>query len=202
MTTPTPGRRTGERAARLVTEIFAPGVLVVVILLAVGWYSAPDPSGLGWGLLAALFCGIVPYGILIVGARLGWWSDHHVGDRRQRLVPLAIIIVCVTAGIATLVFLGAPRPMVALVAAILVTLFVTLAITVAARWKISVHTAVAGGVVVLLALTYGLYTLALVPLVGLVAWSRVRLRDHTVAQVIAGAALGAGLAGPLFHLFT
>lgn len=141
-----------------------------------GWYSTtPDLSGLGWGLLAAPFCGIVPYGILIFGARLGWWSDHHMGARKQRLVPRAVIIACVCAGSATLVLLGAPRSMVALVVAMLATLFVTLAVTVVARWKISVHTAAAGGVVVLAPLTYGAHMLALVPLAALVAWSRVRL---------------------------
>ncbi|WP_049567894.1 hypothetical protein [Nocardiopsis sp. SBT366] len=65
--------------------------------------------------------------------------------------------------------------MVALVVAMLATLFVTLAVTVVARWKILVHTATAGGVVVLAPLIYGAHMLALVPLAALVAWSRVRL---------------------------
>ncbi|MFV2198378.1 phosphatase PAP2 family protein [Nocardiopsis sp. LOL_012] len=199
MTTTTPAPITGSRVARLVTEVCAPGILVVVILVAVGWYAAPGLVGLGWGLLAALFCGIVPYGILIAGARAGWWTDHHVGDRRQRLVPLLIIIACVVAGIAALAVLGAPGPLFALVAAMLVTLFATLGITVAARWKISVHTAVAGGVAVILMLTYGLFMAVTVPVVALVAWSRVRLRDHTPAQTVAGAVLGAVLAGVVFQ---
>ncbi|MEV2274792.1 phosphatase PAP2 family protein [Nocardiopsis sp. NPDC049922] len=198
--TATPTRTPVDRAARVVTEVCAPGVLVIVILLAVGWYAAPGLIGLGWGILAALFCGIVPYGLLIVGARLGWWTDHHVGDRKQRLVPLSIILGCVIAGIATLLVLDAPGAMLALVAAMLVTLVVTLTITVAARWKVSVHTAVAGGTAVLLMLTYGSFTAVTVPVVALVGWSRVRLGDHTPAQTIVGAVLGATVAGFVFRL--
>jgi hypothetical protein len=196
----TPGRSASERAARIITEVCAPGILVVVILMAVGWYAAPGLAGLGWGILAALFCGIVPYVILIFGVRFGWWTDRHVGDRKQRLIPLLIIIGCVIGGSATLAALDAPRPLLALVAAMLATLFITLAITVIARWKISVHTAVAGGVAILLMLTYGPYMAVTVPVVALVGWSRVHLRDHTTAQTIAGAALGAAVAGCVFQL--
>jgi hypothetical protein len=200
MTTTTPARSASDRAARIITEVCAPGILVVVILVAVGWYAAPGLAGLGWGVLAALFCGIVPYAILIVGVRFGWWTDRHVGDRKQRLIPLLIIIGCVIGGSATLAVLDAPRPLLALVAAMLATLFITLAITVIARWKISVHTAVAGGVAIILMLTYGPYMAVTVPVVALVGWSRVRLRDHTTAQTLAGVVLGAAVAGSVFQM--
>lgn len=149
-----------------------------------------------------MFCGIIPYAILIAGARVGWWTDHHVGERKQRLVPLLIIIVCVIGGITTLAVLDAPQPMLALVVAMLATLFITLGVTVIARWKISVHTAVAGGVTILLMLTYGPYMAVTVPVVALVAWSRVHLRDHTAAQTLAGAVLGATVAGVVFQMLT
>jgi membrane-associated phospholipid phosphatase len=40
--------------------------------------------------------------------------------------------------------------------------------------------------------------LLLWPLVGLVGWSRVRLGDHTVAQVAIGAVVGGLVAGGIF----
>ncbi|MEV1286106.1 phosphatase PAP2 family protein [Micromonospora sp. NPDC049679] len=36
--------------------------------------------------------------------------------------------------------------------------------------------------------------------VGLIAWSRVRLREHSVAQTVVGAVLGAAAAGVVFPL--
>lgn len=104
--------------------------------------------------------------------------------------------------ITTLAVLDAPQPMLALVVAMLATLFITLGVTVIARWKISVHTAVAGGVTILLMLTYGPYMAVTVPVVALVAWSRVHLRDHTAAQTLAGAVLGATVAGVVFQMLT
>jgi membrane-associated phospholipid phosphatase len=57
---------------------------------------------------------------------------------------------------------------------------------------------VAGGTVAVLALGYGPLALAGAPIVALVCWSRVRLRAHTAAQVIAGAILGAVVARVAF----
>ncbi|MEU0492273.1 hypothetical protein ABZ249_23825 [Nocardiopsis sp. NPDC006139] len=187
-----------DRAARAVTEVFTPGILVVAVLLAVGWYGTGSIAGLGWGLLAALFCGVIPYTVLILGVRRGWWTDRHVRERRQRFVPLLMVIACVSLGVATLVSLDAPRELFALVAAMLTALVITLAITL--TWKISFHTAVAGGVSVVLMLTYGAPTAVAVPVVAVIGWSRVRLRDHTPAQAVVGAVLGAAVAAVVFSL--
>jgi hypothetical protein len=46
----------------------------------------------------------------------------------------------------------------------------------------------------MLALTWGAPWLACYALVGLVAWSRAELKDHTSAQAAAGTALGAASA--------
>ncbi len=62
-------------------------------------------------------------------------------------------------------------------------------------WKISIHCAVAGGSVTILALFYGPLVLAGLVLVGLLGWARVTMEDHTVAQVVAGSVLGAAAAG-------
>jgi membrane-associated phospholipid phosphatase len=67
-------------------------------------------------------------------------------------------------------------------------------------WKISLHSAVAGGAAAMLFLLYGPLSLVLVPVVVLIAWSRVAVGDHTVAQVIAGAVIGPLLGGVVFLL--
>jgi hypothetical protein len=47
-------------------------------------------------------------------------------------------------------------------------------------------------------LVFGGWLLASWAAVALVAWARVRMRDHTVAQVLVGVALGALAAGTVF----
>ena len=191
-----PARRTG--LARVVTELLAPANLAVGQLLLVGWHSAPGPAGLGWGLLAATFCGLLPYGIVIAGVRRRRWTDRHLRTRQQRPVPLLAGIASVLAGLAALLALDAPRQLIALVVAMLTGLATTLVVTL--WWKLSVHTAAASGTVAILALTFGPALTLTVPMVALVAWARVRLGDHTAAQTLAGAALGGLVATAVFIL--
>ncbi|SCG61366.1 phosphatase PAP2 family protein [Micromonospora coxensis] len=184
------------RLARLVTELTAPAVLVSVLTLVVGWQAASGAHGLAWGLLATLFASGIPFAYILGGVRRGRLTDHHVGVREQRRVPLLFGLASAAAGLALLAALGAPRPVLALVAAGVVGLVV--AVAVSHWWKMSIHTAVAAGAVVVLALTFGPRLLAVAPLPVLAGWSRVRLRAHTVPQVVVGGVVGAAVAGLVF----
>jgi membrane-associated phospholipid phosphatase len=162
----------------------------------VGWHATPGPAGLGWGLLAATFCGLFPYGIVIAGVRRRRWTDRHLRARHQRPIAFLAGIASVLVGLVVLLALDAPRQLVALVVAMFTGLVTALLVTL--WWKLSVHTAAASGTVAILALVFGpALTLAL-PTVALVAWSRVRLGDHTPAQTLAGAALGGLVATTVF----
>jgi membrane-associated phospholipid phosphatase len=68
-------------------------------------------------------------------------------------------------------------------------------------WKISIHCAVASGSLTLLAFTYGPLVLPGLGLVALLGWSRVAVKDHTTAQVVGGAVLGAAAAALAYAAF-
>ncbi|WP_327304706.1 hypothetical protein OG730_14960 [Streptomyces sp. NBC_01298] len=186
-----------EKAARVLTEGLAPANLVVAQLLLVGWHSTGSWSGLGWGLLAALFCGMVPIGIVLLGVRRGALTDQHIRVRRQRVVPMGLSLVSVVAGITLLRVLGAPADVFALVVAMLVGLVSSLLVTVG--WQISIHMSVAGGTVMVLLLVFGPVVLPAVLIAAGVGWSRLILKAHTAAQLLAGTALG-GTAALTFAL--
>ncbi len=190
-----------ERAARILTEVLAPANLVIALLLLVGAHATDGWSGLGWGLLAALFCGAVPIGVIAFGVRRGALTDRHIRLRRQRVVPMAVSLVSVVTGVALLYLLGAPAEVGALVVAMLVGLVSALAVTV--RWQISLHNAVAGGTAMILLLALAPTTAALLvaaaSLPVATGWSRLVLRAHTPAQVVAGTALG-GVSALVFTL--
>ncbi|MFF5176922.1 phosphoesterase PA-phosphatase [Micromonospora sp. NPDC000316] len=189
----------GLRIARLVTELTAPAVLVSLLMIAVSWHSSPSNGrGLAWGLLAALFVTGIPFAYIVGGVRRGRFTDHHIGRREQRRVPLLVGLGSVAAGLALLTVLGAPRPLLALAVAGLVGLVV--AVSVSHWWKMSIHSAVAAGTLVILSMTFGPGLLVAAPLLAVVGWSRVRLRDHTVPQVLAGGVLGALIAALAFGL--
>lgn len=186
-----------SRAARLITDGLDPKTWIIADTVLIGWHTG-RLAGIGWGLLGCLFAAVIPLAFIKYGIRRGRWADRHVGQRHQRIVVMTFIIVSVATGILLLWAFDAPRSMIALIAAMLVTLAALLAVTPA--WKISVHAAVSSGSVAMLALTYGPRVLLAYALVGVVGWSRVELKDHTLAQVLAGTVVGGAVAAGTFVL--
>lgn len=119
-------------------------------------------------------------------------------NREGRQVPLLLCLASTAVGLLILLLGHAPRDVLALDVAMLVTLITCTVIT--RWWKISLHSAVAGGAAATLVLIYGRWALVTVPVVALVAWARVVVRDHTLAQVVAGALVGPSVGGIVFVL--
>jgi membrane-associated phospholipid phosphatase len=148
--------------------------------------------------VVAVFYSVLPMVIMIRGARRGHWDGHWVRERERRFVPLLLSLCSASAGLVILLAGHAPRDVIALAWSMVTVLVVCMLIT--KWWKVSVHATVAGGAVATLVLIYGPVLLALVPLVALVAWSRVRVLDHTIAQVVIGTVLGPVVGGLVFLL--
>ncbi|GAA3031592.1 hypothetical protein [Streptosporangium longisporum] len=189
-----------DATARLITGLFAPQVLVIVLPPLVG-LMADGPAGAAWGLLASVLCGGVPAAVILAGVRAGRLDSHHLVDRASRTGPLLVAVAGVVVALVLLVLLGAPRLLVATVTAMLAALAVTVPITL--RWKISFHAAVSAGTVVVLARVLPAAPTLVVGalVVAAICWARVRLTHHTPAQVAAGAAVGTGTAWAALSAF-
>jgi membrane-associated phospholipid phosphatase len=186
----------GSLAAR-VTYLLEPKNWLIVTVVSIGG-RADGLAGVGWGLLAAFFVAVLPALFISYGIRSGRWEDRNVGARRARMVVLAFITASVATGLVLLAVLGAPSLLTGYLAFMLASVAVLAAITLV--WKISIHCAVASGSVTILALAYGPFALCAYVLVGLLAWSRVAVRDHSWLQVIGGTALGAAAAALAYTL--
>jgi membrane-associated phospholipid phosphatase len=178
----------GNSAARRVTDVLEPRNWVIALVIALGW-NADGLAGVGWGLVIGLFAAIFPVVFIRYGIRRWQWSSRHVGRRDERLAALGFVIASHAAGVIVLIAANAPRAMTGYLIGMLATSVVITAITTA--WKISVHCAVASAAVAMAALAYGPVLLSGYGLVAAVGWSRVALRDHSTAQVLAGIMLGA-----------
>ena len=184
------------RLAKALTEVFSPAHLIIIITFTTGVFTATSIiTGIGWGVLAALFAGVIPYTIILISVRRGSVGDKHIYDRAQRIRPLALSAISVVTGIVLLAVLGAPAAVIGVELSMLAGLALTLPITV--KWKISMHAAVAATTAATLVILYGpAWALAFVAVFA-IAWSRVVLHDHSIAQVVAGIPIGVAAALPL-----
>ncbi|RAX45158.1 phosphatidic acid phosphatase [Arthrobacter sp. AQ5-06] len=180
--------RSRNRTARWLTEVFQPPVVVTLQLLFSPLVEAGFPGTIGYGALAALFVCVLPLFVLLGLVRLGKVTDHHVSNRKQRAPVLLMALGSVVAGLVVLQAAGAPRSVMVMVLAIVAGIIVLAAVS--PFWKMSGHAAAVSSAAVISVLMLGPVWLPLVLLIPAVGWSRVVLRAHTVAQVVAGSLFG------------
>ncbi len=185
------------RVAKVVTEVTAPVVLASTLLIVVALRSAASRSdALLIGVVAAAFAAAIPFAFILRGARRGRWTSHHVDEREHRPLVLSVALGSLTLGLVVLTAWNAPRQLVALLAAMGAGLAAVLVVS--RFWKVSIHSAVAGGTTIVLALVFGPALFVFGLLAGAAAWSRIVLDDHSAAQVIVGLVIGAAIAAAIF----
>ncbi len=188
-----------HQIARLAAEVFAPAVLVATVSIVVAFASSTSLiAGILWAVVTSGFCAGIPFWFMARGARAGKWDTHHVRDRSDRLVPLAVSIGSVIVGLVLLTTGGAPGELIALVLSMLLCLAASAVIT--KWWKISLHAAIAAGTVAILAVTFGAWWWLGLLVALIVSWSRIVTCDHTIGQVLSGAITGAALGGSLYAI--
>ena len=68
-------------------------------------------------------------------------------------------------------------------------------------WKISVHTAFVTAMVVVLVVLYGWVAILSAVVIPLMAWARVVLKQHTVAQTVVGAVISAAAVSFIYYSY-
>jgi membrane-associated phospholipid phosphatase len=193
-----PGK--GYAAARAVSQILHPVVLAVVSILIVCLLGVrPLATGAMWALLCAALQ-IVPGTIFfLVRLRQGAYTDDDVSVRSQRNELYLFGIVNLVAGLVILRLLGAPAPILAMITSAALTS--VLAWVINLFWKISVHATTMGSTATLATLYSEPLGMALWVCALALAWARVRTRNHTPLQVVAGLALAAACVIGTFMAF-
>ena len=175
------------RLAWWVSQIGSPPILGLTGILLVGaalGFTQFWPLILFYGSLTLL----LPLGFILWLLQRGQVSDYNLTRREERFLPMLVSIATALFGWLYLNQVHAPALLLALavtnLAQSVVYFFITL------RWKVSIHSAVAAGLAVLGCAIAGETVWLLVLSVPLIAWSRVLLRRHTLAQTVVGAAIG------------
>ena len=189
-----------ERIANLTSNILNPFLVSLVLILLLSFKSTSSALDAVKWLLVSIAISILPvFSIIIYLVRKQRLESSFINVRKQRTKIYLVAGVC--AGISSIIFpyLGAPLTLraafVAGFSAIVVFMCVNL------LWKISLHTALVTASVTVLIILYGSITAVTVVLVPLIAWSRIELKHHSLAQVAAGAFLAALIVAVVFYLF-
>jgi membrane-associated phospholipid phosphatase len=176
-----------ECLARRVSQLSNPPLLALGgMLLAV--HAVAAPTAWLWAAVYMALTVVTPLSYLLWLVKKGEVTDLDVQLREQRGRPLVAALAGAAAAWLILWFGTAPDLMVLLAGASWLLMALLLGITL--RWKISIHCAAAAGIAVL---AWEIAGGTIVPLalgVSLVAWSRIRLRRHTLGQAVAGLLLG------------
>lgn len=179
-----------HRLAHWVSTLLSPTALAVLTIFLAG-LSIHNQQG--WLWITGMAFGLIglPSLYLIWLLRRGKITDYDVFLRQQRYIPYLVILGCFAATLMVMWFGGAPYILVTLVLAVTVMTIIMLLINF--RWKISAHAAAAASFAMLTIQLAGFAAAPVFLAIPLVAWSRVTLQRHTLAQTIGGALLGSGV---------
>ncbi len=171
--------------ARRLSQIFHPILMNLIAFLIVGYAAlGTHASGLLWAGICILALLLPPTLFYYFRRRQGAYSDDDVSVREQRNELYLFGFVWVAIAAVGLGFLGLPRPFMALILCALgigligglVNLF----------WKISAHATAIASTATIALLYWPPLGLVLWACALAVGWARVRTRNHTPLQVLAG----------------
>lgn len=184
--------RTGlTRAARLFSNIVSPPVIFAVMGLVLSLYSLPLAQALTWAAVYGLFVSLLPILFVLWLLSTGRVAELHMSDTGERQLPYVVAVVCAIVFLIIVRLAGGPELLRCL------GIFNVIALSALAlintRWLISFHATAVAAAWTIVGLVFGWQaSLLVLPLVAVVIVVRLYLKRHSVAQVIAGLALGVG----------
>lgn len=185
--------------ARIVSLIFTPFYLPLVGLIALFTFSYLNLLPIAYRLLVLaivyVFTILLPTFLIYLYRRAQGWSLLELGQKRRRMIPYGISIVCYGACLWKLDNMHIYHFVSSIVVAALLIQIVCAIANV--WWKISTHTAGIGGVAGALFVFSELFGFnpvwwlcAVFVLAGILGSARMILRQHTLSQVVGGFLIG------------
>lgn len=176
------------RWARAISNILSPAAISVPMILLVALYQANSVThAFIYAAITLFFLSIGPFGYILLNVHLGKLSDVDVSKRSERVGPFIFGLISICLGWFVLVLIHGPQALISVLMVTAISGLIMMLITL--WWKISLHASSLAGAATMLTIFYGVSMLPLFGLLILVCWSRVVLRRHTLAQVIAGSLL-------------
>jgi len=159
----------------------------------IAFHNAPSPQqALLWAFTYCVMVCILPAVYIGYMVWRGQITDLHMEVRKERIRPFLVSLVGTALAWGLLRWMGAPSLLTTFALVSFVLLGTMLVVTLS--WQISMHSMSITCAVVATGALYGIGPALLIsPLIPVVGVARLKLRRHTVAEVIAGSLVGAGV---------
>lgn len=174
----------------MISDVLSPPVIWGVLAFPIAFREADSrDQALLWAFTYTIMVCILPaiyIGLMVWRGRI---SDIHLKERKERIGPFIVSLIGTGLAWAMLNLMGAP-PLLPVFALVSLVLLLTMTL-VTLVWQISMHSMSIACAVVATGALYGLGPALLIsPLIPVVGVARIKLRRHTLAEVIAGGLLG------------
>jgi len=193
-------RARADRLARHISALTYPTFYCIPVLIIISAALLPWPD---WAAVAAVcifFATVVPVSIVLAFTSRTHRGQLDIHEREARLFPLLAIIPSYAMGYASLYAMSAPAAIQCLM--LCYTINTAFVLAVSLFWKISIHAVGVSGPAVAMTYVFGSIGIVLMLMIPMVMWSRVHLKKHTVAQVIAGASSALTITTLVFLVMT
>ena len=168
--------------------IFSPFIVpIVTAIFVIHKHAGTSQEVILWLTIVATFVTVLPILAITLLFRFSKVSNLHLHTKEERLMPLCFTLASMILGTIVLYWVGANQRIIWVCQAYIVNSVVFSVIT--PLWKISFHTSVTTGCIIVLALLVNLNLVWLFLLIPLIAWARVYRERHTLLQTVAGTLL-------------
>jgi hypothetical protein len=186
-----------QRLARLITNILNPFLISFIVLILLAYKATSSTADfIKWAGISLAISVLPTLIIAIIMVRSKRLDSFFSNPRQQRYIIYIIACLLGALGCGLLWYLKAPELLLDTFIAGLVSIIVFTGINY--FWKISLHMAFMAASAAALIIVYGAAAAWTCLLLPPVAWARIELKQHSLAQVVTGGVLAAAIIAGIF----
>ncbi|MBK7629906.1 MAG: PAP2 family protein [Ignavibacteriales bacterium] len=181
-------KETTNKFARIISTLFVPPAFTIIYFSIFAFeFEIESTKRIATILVALVFGFIAPIVLFLILRNKGKLADQDASIKEERTFPFLIAIVFYLTGLFFMIKFGLNIISIAFwfcyISNTIITIFIN------KYWKISAHAMGATGPFAAIVFTFGWIGILMLPIVILVGWSRIKLKCHTLPQVLAGSLL-------------
>lgn len=178
-----------NNTARIISTLFVPPSFTILIFTFFAFYLESNFDKTIVVLLVAYILGfIAPIILFLILRKKGKIADQDASVKEERTFPFLIATVFYLIGLIIFIKFEVNTLTIAFWFCYISNTLLTILIN--KYWKISAHAMGAAGPLAALFSAIGILALLFSPLLIIIGWARIKLKCHTLHQVIAGTILG------------